>query len=304
MKERADCMSGYRLARTYEEMGFKVIEDSIKVENGKKYADAKAVCWKCMGRGRLAHFANIEAGICFACGGNGYEFKKHCRVYTDAEREKIDAAAIAKKERELAKKKAGAAEKIATWLQKYNITDGYIYIVAGCNTYEMKDQLKELGAKFYNGVNWFFGKDTVPTEDLGNGAFIYRYNINDLFYWNDFGGGPYYIDGAIETLRQSIKDHIADMNRNASKSEYVGEVGERLRNMDATFVSAKFFEGNWGGSFVYTFKVGENVFTWFTQKVLDYEPEDKINLTGTVKAHTEYNGILQTQLSRCIIKER
>ena len=64
MKERADCMSGYRLARTYEEMGFKVIEDSVKVENGKKYADAKAVCWKCMGRGRLAHFANIEAGIC------------------------------------------------------------------------------------------------------------------------------------------------------------------------------------------------------------------------------------------------
>ena len=94
------------------------------------------------------------------------------------------------------------------------------------------------------------------------------------------------------------------MNRNSSKSKYVGEVGERLRNMDATFVSAKFFEGNWGGSFVYTFKVDENIFTWFTQKYLDYEPKDKINLTVTVKAHTEYNGILQTQLSRCIIKER
>ena len=30
---------------------------------------------------------------------------------------------------------------------------------------------------------------------------------------------------------------------------------------------------------------------------------EEIDLTGTVKSHTEYNGVLQTQLSRCIIKK-
>ena len=30
---------------------------------------------------------------------------------------------------------------------------------------------------------------------------------------------------------------------------------------------------------------------------------DEITLTGTVKDHTEYNGILQTVLSRCIVKK-
>ena len=34
------------------------------------------------------------------------------------------------------------------------------------------------------------------------------------------------------------------------------------------------------------------------------KPGDAIDLTGTVKNHTEYNGILQTQLSRCIVKKR
>ena len=75
--------------------------------------------------------------------------------------------------------------------------------------------------------------------------------------------------------------------------------------MKGTFVSAKYFEGQWGGSFVYIFKVDGNIFTWFSQAMIDetIKPEDNIVLTGTVKNHTEYNGILQTQLSRCIVKK-
>ena len=292
----------YRLARTYEEQGFKIIPDSIRTDKNKLYADIECKCYKCGGTGRLLHFGHIDNGICFACNGNGKFYKNNCRVYTTAEREKMDAAAIAKRERELEKQKAEAPAKRQAWLDKYNISDGIILIVAGCNTYKIKDELKEKGAKFYSGLGWFFGTKTAPEEISDPNAFLFHCDIETIMYWNDIGGGPYYLDGALEGIKEGIKENIAARNKETSSSQFVGEIGERLRNMKGTFISAKYFEGQWGGNFVYTFQINGNIFTWFTQKVLDFEENDKIELTGTVKNHTEYNGILQTQLSRCIVK--
>jgi len=294
----------YRLARTYEEQGYRIATGSIEEENGKLYAEIICDCYKCSGRGMIPYFGHVDQGVCFACGGWG-KFSKRARVYTEAEREKLDAAAERKRQRELEKKKAGAAAKRQTWLEKYNIADGNIFVVAGCNTYEIKDQLKDQGAKFYSGLGWFFGTDTVPNEEpLVDGEFLHHCTVEDMFYWNEVGGGPYYNDGALEEMNKEIKARVAKAEKEKfGASTHIGEVGERLRNMNAIFISAKYFEGNWGGSFVYTFKVGDNVFTWFTQKGLDLEENEEIILTGTVKAHTEYNGILQTQLTRCIVKK-
>ena len=301
-------MGEYRLARTYEEQGYKINEDDIYMENGKRYAEAFAECWKCGGRGRIYYYAHVDRGICFACNGAGRMYKR-VRVYTEAEREKMDAAAERKKQRELEKQFAEAPAKIQAWLDKYNITDKVAYIVTGCNTYEIKDELKNQGAKFYSGLGWFFGADTLPAEKenwLPETAFIYPANIDDIMYWTEIGRGPYYKDGALDEMNNDIKRIIAEKNQEKyGVSHHVGEIGQRLRNMSGTFVSAKFFEGQWGGNFIYTFRVGEDIFTWFSQSVIDneIEPGDAIILTGTVKNHTEYNGVLQTQLSRCIVKK-
>lgn len=293
----------YRLARTYEESGYKIIPETIHTEKNKLYADVECNCYRCGGKGQIPYFGHIDSGVCFACGGKGKFYKEHCRVYTTEEREKMDAAAIAKKERELEKQKAEAPAKRQAWLDKYNISNGIILIVAGCNTYDIKDELKEKGAKFYSGLGWFFGTDTAPDEISDPNAFLFHCDVETVLYWNDIGGGPYFLDGALDEMKADIKQVIASRNKATSNSQFVGEEGQRLRNMPATFVSAKYFEGQWGGNFVYTFKVDNNIFTWFTQKVLNYNENDKVILTGTVKAHKEYNGILQTQLSRCIIKE-
>ena len=296
----------YRLARTYEETGYKIIPETIRTEKNKLYADAECNCYRCGGKGQLLYFGHIDNGVCFACGGRGKFYKEHCRVYTTEEREKMDAAAAAKKERELEKQKAEAPAKRRAWLEKYNLKDGNIFIVAGCNTYECKDTLKELGAKFYSGLGWFFGTDTAPVEqdiNLPETAFLFHTTVDSTFYWNEVGGGPYFIEGALDEIKNDIAECIKAKNKAASSSEFVGEIGERLRNMKGTLVSSKYFEGKWGGSFVYTFKVDDNIFTWFTQKVLDFKENDVLDITGTVKDHTEYNGILQTQLSRCIIKK-
>lgn len=301
-------MSEYRLARTYEESGYKISGEPYE-DNGKLYAEIVSDCWKCGGKGKIPYYGHVDSGICFTCGGSGRFYKTKVRVYTEAERAKMDAAAERKKERELEKKRAEAPAKRQAWLEKYNLKDGNIFIVAGCNTYECKDTLKELGAKFYSGLGWFFGTDTAPIEkdmNLPETAFLFHTTVDATFYWNEVGDGPYFIEGVLDEIKNDIAECVKAKNKATSSSQHVGEIGQRLRNMKGTFVSVKYFEGNWGGSFVYTFNVGGNIFTWFSQSVIDesIKPGDAIDLTGTVKNHTEYNGILQTQLSRCIVKKR
>ena len=41
-----------------------------------------------------------------------------------------------------------------------------------------------------------------------------------------------------------------------------------------------------------------NVYTWKTGKYLD-DTTNEMSITGTVKAHTEFRGIKQTELTRC-----
>lgn len=304
--KKGEKVMGYRLARTYEEKGYNIIESSIYEKNGKLYGDAQSPCWKCGGTGRLNYFLHIDNGVCFSCGGAGYFSKSDCRVYTEEEREKMDKAAEAKKQRELDKKKAEAPAKIQAWKDKYNIPDGELFIVAGCNSYEIKDELKAQGAKYYNGLGWFFGTQTAPNEMIADGEFLYHTSIEDLMYWNDYGDGPYFKENALMDMKANIINEISKKNSESSTSQHVGEIKERLRNMNGTFVSAKCISNEYGSSILYTFKVDGNIFTWFTQAGIDPEIEegDPIILTGTVKNHTEYQGVLQTQLNRCIVKKR
>lgn len=306
MKESEEySMPEYRIARSYEEMGYKIIESSIVEENGKKYAEAAVKCGRCGGTGRIPCFGHIDDGICFACNGVGRFFKK-IRIYTEAERAKMDAAAARKKERDLEKKRAEATSKRQAWLDKYNIADGNIFVVAGCNTYEIKDELKAQGAKFYSGLGWFFGTATAPNEPIATNEFLFHCTVEDMFYWTEFGAGPYFKEGALDDMQKKIAEIVAKKNKEQfGASQHVGEVGARLRNMKATFVSVKCFEGKWGMSLVYSFDVDGNIMTWFTQSQIDNSINigDTVILTGTVKAHTEYQGILQTQLSRCIVKK-
>ena len=304
MRKRKGFTMGYRLARSYEDQGYKITD--IYEDNGKLYTEAITPCWKCGGSGRIQYYAHIEAGICFSCDGAG-KFVKHCRVYTDAEREKMDAAAARKKERELEKARAEAAGKIKAWKEKYNISDGHIFIVTGCNTYEIKDILKEQGAKFYSGLGWFFGTETAPAEKdsaYPDGTFLYHTTIDELMYWNDLGGGPYYKEDALANMKKDIANIIKEKNKEKSTSVHIGNIGDRLKKINAIFVSVKYIDSDWGGNFLYTFNIDGNIATWFSQAVIDdsIKPNDKIILSGTVKKHTEYNGILQTQLNRCIVK--
>lgn len=292
----------YRIAKSYEEAGYKIIK--VYNEGGKLYADCKYACSRCGGAGKIAAFGHIDKGICFKCSGMGWYYKT-VRAYTEEEREKLDAAAKKREEARLAKAQNDSEANKIAWMKKYGMDGGKLLIVAGTNTYDIKDDLKAAGARFYTGLGWFFTEQNAPKGYVGNTpAFLYPVTFDDLFQWNCFSKTASYKENALNQLQADIKAVTDAKSAAESKSEFYGEKGDRIRKEKATFVSQRYFENEWGGKFIYTFKIGDDVFTWFTQSTLadGIQPGDEVELSGTVKDHKEYNGINQTVLSRCIVK--
>ncbi|BES53027.1 hypothetical protein [Aeromonas phage phiWae14] len=103
--------------------------------------------------------------------------------------------------------------------------------------------------------------------------------------------------------------YLRDIERKAKESvkiesNHVGNVGERLRNIEVTVVSCRVFDTFYGCSSAITMVTKDgNVFTWFASGAYNYEAGDKFEITGTVKEHSEYKGTKQTVLTRCKIKD-
>ena len=78
-------------------------------------------------------------------------------------------------------------------------------------------------------------------------------------------------------------------------SNYVGNVGERI---EITTTPECVYEGenDFGYYYIYKMVVGDDVLVWKTNKWLT--PETEITLKATVKGHSEYRGVKQTELTR------
>lgn len=91
----------------------------------------------------------------------------------------------------------------------------------------------------------------------------------------------------------------------AAKSDWVGAEGERLKSLELTFESSHTCGGGqWGPSYLMKFRdASSNIFSWFSSNCFALDIGQLIRLDGTVKAHTEYKGAKETQLTRCRIEE-
>lgn len=83
--------------------------------------------------------------------------------------------------------------------------------------------------------------------------------------------------------------------REATDSEYVGKVGERI-HFSGTPKCIYGYETVYGYSFVYLFETEKGNIKWKTSKNLD---DREYKLVGTVKGHEEYKGTKQTEVTRC-----
>lgn len=282
----------WKVAPSYQHMTIEKIDETAH----KAYVTEE--CWKCGGSGNFAWF-----GACFACGGTGKN-AKWVKIYSPAEYDKYLAA----REKSKAKKEQAAAERKQQLLDNseankkalltqfgYNSDSPFVYIVIGENTYNIKDELKDAGARFDRSLGWY---TTSPIE-VPEGYKLVSVPFDNIYDWN-----PLTKKISIKEEAAAIVEKLQNENRPQSASEYIGEIKERIRDLEVTLVNTHTLDGIYGTSTIYTFKQNDNVIIWMTSSTQDINIGDEILLTGTIKEHSEYKGVKQTKMSRCILKKK
>lgn len=86
-------------------------------------------------------------------------------------------------------------------------------------------------------------------------------------------------------------------------SRHVGKVGERLRGLKLKLVDVRSMSGSFGDCRLVKMQADDGaLFSWFGTASLDGSSRgDRLEVTGTVKAHREYKGTPETQLTRCSV---
>lgn len=282
----------------------------ITIDESTRKAHIEETCDRCSGRGLFATGTNnghlvitpVDGGTCHKCWGRG-KIDKWVKAYTEKEYNSY----IAAKERTAQKKKdaeeirkqnlldnseKNKAELLEKW--GYDPQNPTIYLVGGGSTFPIKDQLKENGAKYDSVLGWYFKQPAAVPE----GYTLVSVAFDDIYTWWPLAKRIDINENAKEVVAAALSAYMPKSN-----SEYLGEEKERLRGLKARVTGIRTTEGYYGTVFIYSFLSDENVLVWFSSSSKDIEEGDEIILTGTVKAHKEYNGIKQTVLSRCIIKK-
>ena len=296
-------MMNWKVAPSYKYAKILSVDESTH----KAYIEEK--CDRCSGRGIVAarvengHIVPIpvDGGICYKCNGEG-KLHKWVKAYTEEEMEKYLASqerakarkaekAEAERQEKLNKSKENQEELLAKW--GYDVENPLIWLIGGGSTYEIKDQLKEMGCRFNPAFGWYCNHSI----DVPEGYKLVSINFYDVYVWYPLSKRFELKDNAKEIAEAALATL-----RPESHSEYLGEIKERLRDLRVTLTNVRSFDGFYGTSFIYTFECDENVLVWITSSCKDIEIGDEVFLTGTVKEHKTYKGVKQTQLSRCIIK--
>lgn len=265
-------------------------------KNGTRYYQS-CECDKCEGRGVIPYFAHVDSGVCFKCGGRGVlDRARTMKIMTEEHAAKLQA-------NRLAKARANADNKNKATLKAWGFNEnGETWAVLG-NTYEIKDTLKALGAKYNPIIGWHLTEDTdeYPTIVITADEF-----------WDKNTVGEYMAtDERHDECKAKIRIANELLKQAENKSQHIGEVGDKLE-IAVTLKRISGFTTNFSymgeTTFIYKFEdADDNIIIWKTAKApAEFEPEmvegATVTLQGTIKAHSEYKGELQTVLTRCKIK--
>lgn len=285
----------WKVAPSYEKATITEVDE----ESRKAHIVEK--CDRCGGTGAYI-IPGIFQGTCFQCDGRGV-VSKWVKAYTPSEYEKYVKAVTRAKERKQEQRDAEArlreeqseANK-AEYLESYGYDpkNPLVYLVCGENTYGVKDALKERGGRFSPALNWYFTHEV----ELPEGFTFVTVDFDSVFEWH-----PQTKKASLRETASEVADAARKPTIPESKSQYVGALKERLRDVRVTLTGCRGFDTAYGYTVIYTFKSGDNVFVWMTKSEQEVELNHEYLLTGTVKKFEEYNGVKQTHLNRCIIKE-
>ena len=295
------------VAPSYKHAEIKKIDE----ENHKAYINE--TCDRCGGSGIIAARVEndkiipipVDGGICYKCEGAGI-IKKWVKAYTEKEyntyiknQEKAKERKAEKEKARIAELDAKAEENKAALLEKFgfDVENPMVYMING-NTFEIKDWIKERGGRFNPVLNWYFGDNK---NELPEGYSYITVPFDELFDWFPRVKRFELKDNAKEVVEAA---RIAAMPE--SKSEWVGEIKERVRDLEVVLTNVRPCYSAYGSSIMFTFDYNGNALVWFTSCppdiVEDMVVGEEYLLTGTIKKHDIYRGVKQTYLNRCIIK--
>ena len=184
----------------------------------------------------------------------------------------------------------------AEWLEANGFnSEGETFILVG-NTYSIKNELKEKGWKFNRILKWHGGS---PLNEYPQFPII-TIKFEQIAEWDEQKGNLIYREDAEALINRAYQQAFPPATTN-----FLGEVGERLRDIKVTYISCYGYDTRFGYSQSFRFETEDgDIIRWVTGTPQKLEVGDKIYLTGTVKEHKTYNGENITVLTRCkIVKE-
>lgn len=167
------------------------------------------------------------------------------------------------------------------------------------DSYAMKDKLKAAGFLWEKTFKCWM----TPDKENEFSDSCVEITRDDLLEWTEFDGKQIQLPKAnwIEIFQAKIK--AARPQVEESNSEYMFEVGKRIKKEKMTLVSIRQIDGMYGTSYLHTFKIGDNILTWFTATGRKGMAGAEYLVSATVKEHKEYKGTKQTMLTRCTLEE-
>lgn len=269
-------------------------------KNGTKiYHDY--TCPRCGGAGGSSQWT-FTGWTCYECGGSGKSHKPQIvKEYTPEYQAKLDAKRAQRAEKQRLERVEEFKNNLPKLLEKKGFNaEGKAYIAIG-DTYSIKDQLREAGAKWKPVFNsWIFTEDPKEFDTVEITA------EECLDFYEESG----YVDWKNIDFKELIQSKLPKVEKVVS--EYVGSIGDRielevtLEKVRSYSVTSKSYYGGWEtvNKVIYVFRdTAGNILVWNTTSYgVDLNEGDKAILRGTVAEHKEYEGDKQTSLKRCSVK--
>ena len=194
---------------------------------------------------------------------------------------------------------AATEVKYSQWLRENGFNENEItYVYFPDDSYEIKDTLKQIGFIYNTYLYWHSPVIIEGYEDK-----VIPIKLEDVAETCAWGTSNYYSD-AKEKVFAAMKQARPQKQ---IKSQWVGSIGERLKDISVTIVLIHGFQSKYGFSQIVKFEDNEgNFYSWFTTvNLTEYSVGEQILLTGTIKSfdNDKYNDNAPiTVLNRCKIK--
>lgn len=180
-----------------------------------------------------------------------------------------------------------------TWMSLNGFDSEDIYIVGGGNTYDIKDELKQNGFRYNSVLGWY----SCDLKPIPAGYSLTHFTFDELYKWEPQFQKAFIYEDTKEKIKKCI---YINKEKEITVSQHIGTIGERLYDIPVEFQYKKIVTAKYH-YYIYNFKAKTGTLVWLTKKDLNFEPNQKLLLTGTVVAHQNFSNNKTTKVNRCII---